>query len=164
MRQHLEGWRYWALRKYRGKWALQGNHYPETWHSRSVTARCLSSLPGHHQNLTPAEDCECGIHAVFDREDLLDESLILHIRGPAVLGLIEPYGKTLVGERGFRARGATLKKLEVVTETIPTGAETLVEELKKKYQVIVEEIPISDVPLLVLPDRRVRVLEGDGGG
>lgn len=93
-------------------WNLADGHLTGvhgTWLMGENAARCSMSA-GKRDHVTPDEDCGCGFWAYWTAED--------HQHGFQfpVLGVIEGYGKTLIGERGFRCA-----KARIIALHIPAG-------------------------------------------
>jgi hypothetical protein len=100
----VTGVRWWNL----AGTALQGVHGP--WVMGENTARCGRRMShGQDPHPVPEEDCGCGFWAYWTA----DAAGNPHSFEVPVLGVIEGYGKTLIGERGFRCAKARIAALHI---------------------------------------------------
>lgn len=103
----VAGARWWNLQLRGGIPELGGVHGP--WTLGENIAKCRASRD--HQ--VPDDDCGCGLWAYWQVPDALNP----HGFGRPVLGVIEGYGRTLIGAKGFRCEKARIAALH-----FPDGA------------------------------------------
>lgn len=124
----VRGVRWWRLRMPAGErrqLALEGVNAGVPWapgENRAVCRRIRvphPAAPGH--GLVPLEDCGCGFWAYWAVPDTPNP----HKFGLPVLGVVEGYGRTLIGDKGFRCARARILGLH-----FPEGATGLVEDLR----------------------------------
>ena len=74
----------------------------------------------------PNEDCTCGFYAFWNP----DEQSQVSVRFP-VLGVIEGFGRTLIGDRGFRCEKARIVALHVPTDPFGRSDLALIAEVEE---------------------------------
>jgi hypothetical protein len=94
--------------KYTYQWGAGGNHALCLRSSRPQAVDMVNGKP--HALMMP--DCDCGFWAYTA------DSHVLSVTGPAVLGVIEGWGRCVLGPHGFRA-----EKARIVGLAFPTGRE-----------------------------------------
>lgn len=77
------------------------------WEPGVNTARCGHLIPGGHE--VPREECGCGFWAYWEVQQHPNP----HGFGIPVLGVIEGWGRTLIGDRGFRCASARITALHL---------------------------------------------------
>lgn len=106
---------------------------------------CPCPAPGDGQALHDDEGCPCGFYAFVEDDERIGDT---GAYGPIVLGVIEGYGRTLVGSKGFRCQ-----KARIVGLTIPKGPkrnEKFKQWRRKRQQILAD---LYDVPVYKgLPD------------
>lgn len=111
----VTGVRWWNLRMPDGPdgmpdLSLAGVHSSDPWKPGENTARCARFLSLHaidEPHEVPDESCACGFWAYWAVPDALNP----HNFGVPVLGVIEGYGRTLIGDKGFRCARARITAL-----------------------------------------------------
>lgn len=78
--------------------APQSISYPGVWPPGVMTAECYYGF--HSHDLVPAEECECGLYGLTSQPSQMPYG--------KMLGLIECYGRIIVGEHGVRAERASI--------------------------------------------------------
>jgi hypothetical protein len=124
----VTGYRWWALA---ADGRLLGMH--DAWTPGENHARCLADRPGHHLVRgagqqpgpglqrplhpaadVPAEACFCGFYAYWTVPGQMVPGTLL-----PVLGVIEGYGKVLIGSKGFRCATAKIMALCPLGSPVP---------------------------------------------
>jgi len=94
------GARWWQLRQEDDRLRLLGMR--DYWEPGENTARCLGEFMAHD---VPARRCGCGFWAYWEPQSAGGDPSA----GPApVLGVIQGYGRTLIGPKGFRCAKARI--------------------------------------------------------
>ncbi len=114
----VAGVRWWNLRMPDGPdgqpdLILEGVHSSQSWQPGENTARCINLYYPHaapHE--VPWEQCACGFWAYWEVPDEPNP----HNFGIPVLGVIEGYGRTLIGDRGFRCARARITALRFTSD------------------------------------------------
>jgi len=87
------------------------------WHNASARATCVAHMrldghPSHHP--APDEDCNCGIHALYGMGFLMEYLILPDVafygrcRSRLFMAILEPSGKVIEHEYGWRAETATI--------------------------------------------------------
>jgi hypothetical protein len=118
----VTGVRWWNLVTTGNRVQLNGASYNSQrhgWTPGANTARC--PFPVLHENRGCRVPCECGCGCGFWAYWLLDDTRYGRSFPRPVLGVIEGYGTTTIGERGFRCARARILGLHLplVTDRIP---------------------------------------------
>lgn len=99
------GIRQWTLGTENNLPSLRGN-YGRIWKPGVNTAECEYAgvlRARHPARITPYKTCTCGFYAFWEPEE--EPSV------PYVLGIIEGWGQTIIGPRGFRCQYAEIRAL-----------------------------------------------------
>lgn len=108
------GLRWWALDpEPTGEPTLHGMYGP--WNPGENVAKCRHDLPVHPGQPAPAESCSCGLFAYWTPHP----SPLSALRPVHVMGVIEGYGRALIGDKGFRAEKARIRGLSISPD--PSG-------------------------------------------
>lgn len=92
----------------------------DPWEPGENHAQCMAGLaarlypemrrPGEHE--TPDENCKCGFYAYHEDRGIPPVDIAYAMMERSIIaGVIEGYGRTLIGERGFRCEKARIVKL-----------------------------------------------------
>jgi hypothetical protein len=96
--------------------SLTGVHASQPWGRGENTARCARMRVPFSQDRTPHEapeaSCGCGFWAYWTPPEKPNP----HNFGVPVLGVIEGYGRTLIGDRGFRCARARITALHFTSD------------------------------------------------
>ena len=84
----------------------------------------LSRVDVHQTPAPPEIDCGCGFYAYWHVDDVMAPSY-----GCVILGVIEGFGRTLLGTRGFRSEKARISGLHVPQRSSLTALSDLIGEL-----------------------------------
>lgn len=99
------GLRSWALLRQGPKMELRGN-YGQTWHTGTNTAICIGRYRSHPANVVPKKGCSCGFYMYWGLEQLHDAAA-----DKRVYGVVEGWGRTIIGTKGFRCQYAHIRAL-----------------------------------------------------
>ena len=130
----VRGARSWVVRigEQPEKGLLSGLYYPQTWYPGENLAMCRKQPPsqGMHPNAVPQRakgpqeittghlgECLCGFYAFYDgSNDFYDAESTHWTSDIIVAGMVEGYGETLIGTRGFRCTKARIVALMIRPE------------------------------------------------
>jgi hypothetical protein len=109
-----------------------------SWSDGSISTHLTTEFPGVTTcDRSPDERCSCGFYAFTDYRSEELENNYAFSQLDIVTGAIRGFGRTLLGERGFRC-----EKAEMIAFIKPAGPRQRLETLKRLY---------PDVP--IVPDR-----------
>jgi hypothetical protein len=143
----VEGFRAWRLGDSGQLWPLHVKF--EAWRGGENIAGCYKQILTLDSNKheSPHEDCTCGFYAYHDRIPPIDMAYAM-IAGPIVVGRIEGYGKTLIGDKGFRCEKARI----VSIDTLDHLGSTVVNRIERRYpdtQILSTRLKVDSASMLL---------------
>jgi hypothetical protein len=128
----------------RGRYVLRSTVKPYTWPLRApAEARCMGG-PGHRRGV-PARGCGCGLWGLASPDDLMTRLEPDALRW-AVVGVVEQWGWTAIGDEGTRSEFA--RPLAIVRDRrfLPAGLSSLDGVLRRAIE---DDLAVRyDVPVL----------------
>jgi hypothetical protein len=110
-----------------------------------IMTNLQAALRRRHPHRSPDEDCRCGFYAFNDRRVNLEMAFFMHA-GNVVAGSIKGYGRTLIGDAGFRCEKAVITKL-MVSSYMASFDPEMVRRLRRNYPGIELTVDNSNPPV-----------------